>query len=440
MRKVLLLVAVLTAAVAAATVAYQVIRDRDYRTLLSSGDAALRADQAVVAIEAYSGAVALRPDAMLPRLRRGEAYQRRGDLDAAVRDFRDAASLDVTATRPREELGDSLYELQRYQRAAEAYESVRSLDDRLTRIDYKLAIARYRAGDARGAITAIAPTSQHADATADMHYLLGLAYRDAGRPADAERSLERAIAMSPGLIAAREELADLYAARGRRADVLDQLQLMAGLDRNVERQVVVALALAKAGRTEPAIVTLDTALERTPDDSRIFQALGQVWLQDAEARNDRTALNKALEALERAASATSVTSDTLTLFGRALLRDGQLDRAEQVLQSATTRFPVEPASFAFYANAAERQKHLDAARQALIDLTALEGDDENAVERATRIASLSMRLNDPAAGARWYQRAVDADGSSVDPRLLKALADAQAKAGLQPADPAASDR
>ena len=28
------------------------------------------------AIEAYSGAVALRPDSMLPRLRRGEAYQR----------------------------------------------------------------------------------------------------------------------------------------------------------------------------------------------------------------------------------------------------------------------------------------------------------------------------------------------------------------------------
>src|SRR4051812_15625926 len=124
MRRILLLGAVLVAAGAVVTVAFDVIRDRDYRSLLSRGDAALRSEQNVSVIEAYSGAVALRPDSMLPRLRRGEAYQRRGDLDAAVRDFRDAASLDQAATRPREDLGDTLYQLQRYQRAIEAYESV----------------------------------------------------------------------------------------------------------------------------------------------------------------------------------------------------------------------------------------------------------------------------------------------------------------------------
>ena len=439
MRRVLLFIVVLTLAAGASIVAFQMVRDRDYRALLVRGDAALRGDQAVPAIEAYSGAATLRPDSMLPRLRRGEAYQRRGDFDAAIRDFRDAANLDAAATRPREDLGDALYQLQRYQRAAEAYESTLALDDRLIRVDYKLAIARYRAGDARGAVAALSRASQGADATAEMHYLLGLAFRDLDRRADAEQAFEKAIAMSPGLIAAREELADVYAAQTRRADALDQLQVLVGLDRNrVERQVGVALALARAGRTEPAIVTLGTALERTPDDARIFQALGQVWLQDAEVRNDRLALNKALEALERAANATSVNSDTLTLFGRALLRDGQVERAEQVLQVATSRYPVDPMSFAYYATAAERQKHLDAARQALIDLVALQGDDENLVERSTRIASLSMRLNDPAAGARWYQKAVDAGGT--DARLLKALADAQAKAGLQLPGPPASDR
>ena len=439
MRRVLLFIVVLTLAVGAATVAFQMLRDRDYRAFVARGDAALRGEQVVAAIEAYSGAAALRPESMLPRLRRGEAYQRRGDADAAVRDFRDAANLDAAATRPREDLGDALYQLQRFQRAAEAYESALALDDRLTRVDYKLAIARYRAGDARGAVAALSRASQAADATAEMHYLLGLAFRDLDRRADAEQAFDKAIAMSPGLIPAREELADLYAAQTRRADVLDQLQVLAGLDRNrVERQVGVALALARAGRTEPAIVTLGTALERTPDDPRVFQALGQIWLQDAEARNDRLALNKALEALERAANATSVNSDTLTLFGRALLRDGQVERAEQVLQAATSRYPVDPMSFAYYATAAERQKHFDAARQALVDLVALQGDDENVVERSTRIAALSMRLDDPAAGARWYQKAVDAGGRDV--RLLKALADAQAKAGLPPPGPPASGR
>ena len=77
-------------------------------------------------------------------------------------------------------------------------------------------------------------------------------------------------------------------------------------------------------------------------------------------------------------------------------------------------------------------------RQALIDLAALQGDVD-VVERATRIASLSTRLNDPAQAARWYQKAVDAGGSN-DAKLLKALADAQIKAGLQPPAAAASGR
>jgi tetratricopeptide (TPR) repeat protein len=432
MRRGLLLVVVLAAAAVAATVAYEVIRDRDYQALLNRGDAALRGEQVVPAIEAYSGAVALRPDSMLARLRRGEAYERRGDLDAAVRDFRDAAALDDAATRPREDLGDALYQLKRYQRAAEAYDSAFAIDDRLSRVDYKLAVARYRSGDSRGAIAALGRSIHGSEATAEMHYLLGLALRDSGRTAEAERSFEKAIAISPGLIAAREELADLYSTRPHRADVLDQLQLLAGLDHNrVERAVVVALAQSRTGRTEPAIVTLGMALERTPDDPRIYQALGQVWLQDAEARNDRFALKKALEALERAGSGTNVNSEMLTLFGRALLRDGQLERAEHVLQMATTRYPVDPISFSYYATAAERQKHFDTARQALIDLGALQGDDADVVERATRIASLSMRLNDPASAVRWYERAVEG-AATPDPRLLKALADARLKAGAPP--------
>ena len=402
MRRILLFVAVLVIAGAAATVAFGVLRDRDYRAQLNRGDAALRSEQVVTAIEAYSGAVALRPDSMLARLRRGEAYQRRGDFDAAVRDFRDAADLDQAATRPREDLGDSLYQLQRYQRAVEAYESVLAIDDRLSRVDYKLAIARYRTGNLAGTISALSKTSQGPEATPEMHYLLGLAYRDSNRLEDAQRAFEKALSLSPGLIPAREELADLYSAHSRRGDLLDQLQLLAGLDRNrVEREVVVALAQAKAGRTEPAILTLGSALERTPDEPRIYQALGEVWLQDAETRNDRFALNKALEALERASGGTNASSETLTLLGRALLRSGDTARAEQVLQMATTRFPLDPSSFFYYAAAAERLRHFEAARQALIDLSALAGDDDAAAaERAARIASLSKRIPAKAASGR----------------------------------------
>src|SRR5207237_6837265 len=132
--------------------------DRDYRRYPTRGDAALGDDQTFGAIEAYSGAIALRPDSMLPRLRRGETYQRRGELDAAARDFRAAAALDPTATRPLEALGDVLYQLQRFQRAGESYENCLKLDDRSALVSYKLALARYREGDIDSALATLTQT------------------------------------------------------------------------------------------------------------------------------------------------------------------------------------------------------------------------------------------------------------------------------------------
>src|SRR5438552_3987668 len=266
MRRSLLLIVVL-AVTAGAVVVYQAAaRDRKYQQRLARGDAALTADQTFAAIEAYSRAIALRPDSMLARLRRGETYQRRGDLDAAAHDFREAAALDPTAPRPFEELGKVLHQLQRYRRAAEAYESALALDDRSARLSYKLALSRYRAGELDAAIASATRTVRLSDSSAEAYYLLGLCLRDRTRTAEAHHAFEQAVAISPGFIAAREELADLFAGQNRRADELDQLQVIAGLDRDhVERQIAVGLAQARAGHAEPAVIALRTALERTPD-------------------------------------------------------------------------------------------------------------------------------------------------------------------------------
>src|SRR3979409_82778 len=114
MKRVLLeLTLFVLTAVGAAPASRAAARERDYRTHLARGDAALRGEQTFAAIEAYSGAIALRPDSMLAHLRRGEAYQRRGDagdLNAATHDFRAAADLDPTAPRPLAELGDVFYQ------------------------------------------------------------------------------------------------------------------------------------------------------------------------------------------------------------------------------------------------------------------------------------------------------------------------------------------
>ncbi|MBM41887.1 MAG: hypothetical protein CL483_08205 [Acidobacteria bacterium] len=60
-----------------------VLRDAEYRRLIAVGKDSLSKGESFLAIEAFSGAIALRGDAMLGYLKRGEAYYRRGELAAA---------------------------------------------------------------------------------------------------------------------------------------------------------------------------------------------------------------------------------------------------------------------------------------------------------------------------------------------------------------------
>lgn len=415
-----------------AGLAYQAAaRERNYRSLIARGDAALREEQTFGAIEAYSGAIALRPDSMLAHLRRGETYRRRGDrgdLEQAARDFRAAAALDPAATRPLDELGDVLYQLQRFGRAADAYSACIGLDDRQPRVAYKLALALYRGGNLDGALGAVTQAVRLDAQSADACYLLGLCLRDKQRLPEALEAFETTVSLSPGLIAAREELADLYHTLGRLADELEQLQLVAGLDRdNGERQVALGLAHARAGHADLAVLTLGNALDRTPDQPLIYGALGRVWLDIAQTRSDRVALSKALEALARVASNGAATSEVLTLYGRALLQDGQNAAAERALQDATGRFPVDPEALLFYATAAERQGHVENARTALVHYTALVADDAASVSHAAHIAALSLRLNDAGTAVEWLQKA--AASSPNDVFILGSLADAQIRHG-----------
>ena len=407
--------------------AYQAVaRQRHYRQLMSRGDAALRDDQTYAAIEAYSGAIALRDDSMLPYLRRGQTYHRQGNLGEAARDFRSAAARDATAPRPLEELGDVLYQDQKYKGSAAAYEGCLRLDDHAARLNFKLALALYRNGDLPAAMARLDHVLRLDDQLADAHYLRGVCLRETRHPADSIRALERAVALSPGMIPAREELADLYAAAGRRDAELEQLQALALLDTNhIERQVAVGLAHSRAGRWDLAVLTLGRALEQHPDADVIYRALGQIWLE--RPRDDRTFLSKAREALERVASNTGATSDVFTLYGKALLQDGDVDRAERTLQEATSRAPVEPSAYLLYATAAERQNHFAAARTALIQYGSLAGDAGGLAARAERIAQLSLRMNEAGAAVEWLRKATLA--SPNDNRLLTALADAQLRAG-----------
>jgi tetratricopeptide (TPR) repeat protein len=394
--------------------------EQDYRAFMARGDEALAAEQIFGAIEAYSGAIALRSDSMLAHLRRGETYQRRGDLDAAARDFQRASSLDSSATRPLEELGDVRYAQARFERAAEMYEQYLRLDDGAARVAYKLALARYRAGNLSGALAAVDASLRNDDRMAIAHYLQGLCRRDQRRLNEAQRSLDHAVALAPGFIAAREELADVHRLLGHHREEVEQLQVLAALDRGrIERHVAVGLAHARwsmdARETESkrtvqadlAVLTLGSALERAPDQPLIYSTLGRIWLDISAARDDRLAFDKALEALERVGSSASATSESLTLYGRALLQAGRAEDAERTLRQATERYPADPSAFLLYAMAAQQQNRPAAARDALISYGAVANDDGGFADRASRIAALSLRLKDAVTAAAWVKRGLE---------------------------------
>ena len=111
--------------------------------------------QTFVAIEAYSGAIALKRGSMLAYLKRGEAHQRRGEapdaLSAALRDLRSAAELAPSDTRTLEELGDVNFQLKRFANAARELRGVspprRSIARGLLQAGARL--ARRRAPDPR---------------------------------------------------------------------------------------------------------------------------------------------------------------------------------------------------------------------------------------------------------------------------------------------------
>ncbi len=420
---------VLAALAVAGALAYQAAaQDREYRRLVLQGDEALGQGQTFVAIEAFSGAIALRPDSMLAFLRRGEAYRRRGDLTAALRDLRNASRLDPGATHPLEQLGDVNYALRRYTRAAESYEAYLRLDDRSPSVLYKLALALRNDGNLPRAIAALGQAIKLSDRFAEAHYLLGVCLREAHRTDEALAALTRAVTLSPALIPAREELADLHALRGRRREEIEQLEALAALDPGrAERLIAVGLAYSRANSPDQAVMALGRAAERFPEQPAVYTALGRVWLRAAEERGDRAALRKALEALEPVATQPAASSDVLTLYGRALSLKGEAEKAEQVLQQASNRLPAEPAAFLALASVAQRLGHIAEARDALIRYGALSDDDRDREGRAVQIGDLSLRLNDPDTAVHWFQRAADAaDG---DPALLGRLADAQFRAG-----------
>ena len=425
MKKIVAGIIVVAGLVAAGILADQAVeRDRDYRRLIVQGDEALGRGATFAAIEAYSGAIALKHGSMLAYLKRGEAHDRRGDtaeaLAAALRDLRTAAELDPGSTRTLEKLGDVNIQLQRYANAAENYEGYLRLDDRSATVFYKLALASRGAGRLTRAISALQQAIRLNPVFHEAHYVLGLCLKDREQLPEARAAFVQAVSISPAFIPAREELAELYRLQERTRDEIQELEVLAALDpAKPERRVAVGLAHLRAGNRDHAVTTLRSAAERFPEHTGVYTALGQVWLQAAEESGDPSDVGKALEALQPIASQSSASSETLGLYGRALTLAGQHAQAELVFREASQRFPTDPEVLPQYASVAQRLGHFEDARHALLRHAILVDDDRDEAEHAVRIADLSLQLNDRVTAVAWLQRVLERDPTNPSARAIE---------------------
>jgi tetratricopeptide (TPR) repeat protein len=411
MRRHILTFLLLAAGVAAVLAATRVQREKDYERLLLEGDRALSSGDLAAAVEAFTGALTLRPDSMLAYLRRGEAYRRRGadDLSSALRDLRTAASLDPTAPGPHEGLGDVDMARGNPLRAVGHYHASVKLDERSARVQYKKALALYRTGQIEPALDALAMAGPLAPRVAQVPYLRGLCLIEAGRHQEAHAALTHALSVDPGLTAAREALADLSRTLGRLTEEQSHLTaLMRAEPDRPERHLALGRAYARAGRTDLAVTTLSNAASRFPNEPAVYTALASVWLGQAVAQADRIALQKGLEALRQAGPSGAADSSLLTLTGTAWLRVREPRRALRAFEEATAVLPLDLTAHGRLADTAERLGMWTVARDALRQAHALANDPAGAPAaraRMIRLGDLSMKIGDPVGAREWFLRA-----------------------------------
>lgn len=428
-RTIVAVILVAIVGVAGALAFAALANEREFDRLMAEGDQAMAADRPFQAIEAFSGAIARKPDSVLAHFKRGSVYQSENELEAALRDLRSAADLDPGSQRVMESLGDVNVALGRHERAVERYEAFLTLDDRNARVLYKLGLSRYRAGRVSTAAEPLQQALSIDPNLGDAYYVLGLVQRDLDQIPAARKSLEEAARRLPASqTSPREALADIYLADGDYAKAINQLEALAALEPSKpERIVAVGLAQARAGRSDAAVLTLGRAVERFADSPQVYAAIGHVWLLDAQKRGDRVALNKAVEALAQAAGRADASSETLSELGRAYALSGDRAAAERAFRQAVSKLPVPPDAFLHLAELTGRDGRIQDARDALLKYATLMGDEKPLPAVATQIGDYSVRLGEPALAVRWFERALDEGGPSAGLQLK--LADAALRAG-----------
>jgi Flp pilus assembly protein TadD len=224
------------------------------------------------------------------------------------------------------ERGEKLLGARQYEKAAAQLRKAIEADPTSARAHGDLALALLALHQNREAVDAARLAAAFGPQLPEARYIYGLCLAADGRPVDAARELEKAIALKPGEAAPLLALAAAYAA-------------------------------AEDERTAP---TYEKLVALRPEDVKLRAEFAEyLWRTQKYAEGNRV--------MEQAIAAFPANTSLLRRYGRALLEQDRPLDAVQALEKARSLGSRDPALIAMLADAYEQTDRADAARAVLAD-------------------------------------------------------------------------
>lgn len=160
-------------------------------------------------------------------------------------------------------------------------------------------------------------------------YLLGRAYGEQDRPADAMRALEAITPASEHFADARLELARLFELEGQLERAVAEVRQAAALVPDELRvQTYLASLLQRSGDLPGAVTLLEDLIEGEPEQAELYYALGVIYGEAGEE-------DRALELMERVLDLDDQHASALNYVGYTWADRGtRLDEAESLIRRA----------------------------------------------------------------------------------------------------------
>jgi tetratricopeptide (TPR) repeat protein len=418
MRKLLATVLALPLIATAAFAAYRVLeRDYRYHDLIRLGDDLLLRDQPVEASRTYGGAIALKPNEPLAYVKRADAERRQGNLPRALEDIENAGSLSDDVLLVSSRLAELLYESGRLDEAAGHYEKVLALLPDSPEVHYQLGLTHFRAGRAAEAIEALSAAADRRRDFWEAYYLRGAVFLSIGGVDEAESDFRAALDLAPDARLARQALIELYLDERRPEDArpLVEEEIAARPD-EARPHLRLADVHRLSGRSSEAIASVGQALDKDPNLPEAYLRLGELWLEEFNARGDTVSAEKALGALSTVVKMDPSSGAAALALGRAYLALGEEERGFDELQRASRATPVPAEALRLLGDLYRARRNPTEAVTAYHVYLKLSGDSPVVLES---LGDAYVESGNPRVGADVYLRLAALEPRRVTP-LVKA--------------------